>query len=757
MSKQMQEDLFNRQLWEEAAYVNAISWSEKTGILAFMTKSSVQTHCYQHEYMASFQARWLTITKSTIENSYIDATKVESVDTIGPAEWLSATAVAEKTVEIKMIHWSKYIFSTQNLSPVLIVLLTDGTLLILDTMYESVPSTTAAAGRHLDIGNGLMLKLRGMSVLLNGRTAFSQYIHSWTDRIRCFTEHKFRLKQCTVLIVASYNCISLWRVLYENGESTAQINDTGHSEPLELKFMNDFELTSLGSSDSITSLLVLPSHLFDDNRTDTEHMYMLCSTDIGTLHCIQFTLEALKDTVTVTGRKVLSLRIGKTPIYSIHYMADRDSRNDKTAAICVTTGAIVRTISVSSLREAIAHSLQSSVTPAGATAAPALSIAAHLLHKSNISSLITLPIVHSSSNTSGSEGGSSSTSSDSVCMRVLTASLSGELAAWTVSSSTTAAAAVSHQWARVQAVPSQSCAYPVLGATADPTGLLCAYLYKTPANHANSREVQLNNSLKTPRSALCWLPSTFVDSDFAINSFKIAEILIYIINTMIENRDSGNVHSTGMSLIGLPLLFLHSLEVDAVKKFYRSKIVINTTTGSTTADWNDVTGKMEESTNPPTAATTTGTSTAEQQEYDDFDLDDSDSSHSEPEENKSNKPKRKKEAAATATTTTTPAKKRALNFTSSSKQKKSYMDAVSEKVREFERPDTVEAVGLMLPTLFDAVVIVLLSLATAGLEDRTGALGVNSSLCDVLVQDMMDPDEKIAVLFEMPDLLGEWR
>ena len=146
--------------------------------------------------------------------------------------------------------------------------------------------------------------------------------------------------------------------------------------------------------------------------------------------------------------------------------------------------------------------------------------------------------------------------------------------------------------------------FGVLGATADPTGLLCAYLYKTPANHANSREVQLNNSLKTPRSALCWLPSTFVDSDFAINSFKIAEILIYIINTMIENRDSGNVHSTGMSLIGLPLLFLHSLEVDAVKKFYRSKIVINTTTGSTTADWNDVTGKMEESTNPPTAATT---------------------------------------------------------------------------------------------------------------------------------------------------------
>jgi hypothetical protein len=760
--------------------------------VALMTQNTVQLHSYQYKYMASFKASWLSVEKGGPVTGISPYVYGE-----GPAaslsDWFHRNATKEG-VGIQFIAWSKDIRERVCNHPMLIVLLTDGTLMLVDVVNGTradIGSETLLTERSTHVVSfGFQVRFQGIVLALDCTDAWKAIAPTLGDaeqganRIRCFAEHSFAETGVTVLVLASAHRVSLWQVRH----ATETSSSSTPSAKLSIHRLCEAPVTSIGASDAITSLLVCREQTStSEGRASGPKESVLvvaASTSAGDVHLLRFAVtvgapssHTTQGAAAGAGAHVQIRCIGTqrvhvcdAPITDLQLLSPTSSGTNG-AAVGSNARSVLNAVSGGVLYSLPLESLLAQISGTSATTAPSSSsrtplpsVSAVVLHKSNVVSVAPLPAVHT-----GHEH----------AVRTVTASTDGELSVWASDHSPTALA-----WSQVAPLPSRSANYPVLGVDTDCAGLVFAYLYKTPGQHINSREVQLNNALRFPRCAVAWELSPFVADDFASSARSVAEVFLHIVALHTHHGRNG-ASSGALCLAALPLAFLRSLECDTVKQYYRSKIqdlklvplavpstgsAIKRGTSGRFASTNraEGTGLKEEG-----SAVGDITSDSEYEGTEEAGNADTKDSDSEAEGSKDGG-SREMGADVKLNKFSTPARKR---------KRVSNMSAVYERIEQLERPSKAEAVTLSVGTLFDAAVMAVKCLATArvrsggtssGFATSTGPGSANGSngtgtrlnsttdatnsarvlidedICDA-VEERWDLDEKIAALFSLPE------
>jgi hypothetical protein len=158
-----QEDIFNKKLWDIPSSFESTKWHSGTGAIATMTKTSIHVHTPQFKYMAMYKVCWVTIerfsnakfgeneaividedvagalTKDDKKTPLKTKSSLKSTAIGGSlASWIKENAIKEGNVYFRSIEWIDSIASTVQGCPALMVLLSDGSMVILD-IYRSLP------------------------------------------------------------------------------------------------------------------------------------------------------------------------------------------------------------------------------------------------------------------------------------------------------------------------------------------------------------------------------------------------------------------------------------------------------------------------------------------------------------------------------------------------------------------------------------------------------------------------------------------
>jgi hypothetical protein len=793
-SKRLQEDLFHRQLWSGPGCFPSLKWCQESGTVALMTQNTVQLRSYQYKYMASFKASWLSVEKGGPVTGIAPYVYGE-----GPAaslsDWFHRNATKEG-VGIQFIAWSKDIRERVCNHPMLIVLLTDGMLMLVDVVNGTradIGSETLLTGRSTHVVSfGFQVRFQGIVLALDCTDAWKAIAPTLGDaeqganRIRCFAEHSFAETGVTVLVLASAHRVSLWQVKH----ATEPSSSSTPSAKLSIHRLFEAPVASIGASDAIASLLVCSEQTSTSEARSSgakeKIIVVAASTSAGDVHLLRFavTVGAPSSMLgTVAGAQVQMrctgmqrVHVCDTPITDMQLLPAPSiaGGTDGTAA-GPSNRAVLTAVSCGALYSLPLDTLladfsrnNATTAPSSSSGTPLPSVSAVVLHKGNVVAVVPLPAVHT-----GHEH----------AVRTVTASTDGELSVWASDHSPTALA-----WSQVAPLPSRSANYPVLGVDTDCAGLMFAYLYKTPGQHINSREVQLNNALRFPRCAVAWELSPFVAEDVASSARSVAEVFLHVValHTHQARNGASSVQGSGaLCLAALPLAFLRSLECDTVKQYYRSKIqdlklvplavpstgsaIMRGTSGRfASTNKAEGTGLKEEGS---AAGDITSDSEYEgTEEAGNADTKDSDSEADGSKDGGS----RGTGADVKLNKFSTPARKR---------KRVSNMSAVYERIEQLERPSKAEAVTLSVGTLFDAAVMAVKCLATARVRsggtsssfatstspgsangfngtgtrlncttDATNSARVliDEDICDA-VEERWDLDEKIAALFSLPE------
>jgi hypothetical protein len=771
-----------------------------------MTQNTVQLHSYQYKYMASFKASWLSVEKGGPVTGIAPYVYGE-----GPAASLSDwfhRNVTKEGVGIQFIAWSKDIRERVCNHPMLIVLLTDGTLMLVDVVNGTradIGSETLVTGRSTHVVSfGFQVRLRGIALALDCTDAWNETTptqggaEQGANRIRCFVEHSFAEAGVMVLVLASAHRVSFWQVKHATEPSSS--STTGAR--MSIHRLCEAPVTSIGASDAITSLLVCREQTSTSevgaSGPKESVLVVAASTSAGDVHLLRFavtvgapSLHTTQGTAAGAGAHVQirctgmkRVHVCDTPITDLQLLPVPPiaGGTDGTAAR-PSNRAVLTAVSCGALYSLPLDTLladfsrnNATTAPSSSSSTPLPSVSAVVLHKSNVVAVVPLPAVHT-----GHEH----------AVRTATASTDGELSVWAAS------AASDHSpttltWSQVAPLPSRSANYPVLGVDTDCAGLMFAYLYKTPGQHINSREIQLNNALRFPRCAVAWELSPFLAEDFASSARSVAEVFLHVValHTHQGRNGASLAHGSGaLCLAALPLAFLRSLECETVKQYYRSKIQdlklvplavpsfssgIKRGSSGRFASTNTFTGMKEEG-----SAAGDVTSDSEYEATEEAGNADTKDSDSEAEGSKDGS--RETGADVKLNKFSTPARKR---------KRVSNMSAVYERIEQLERPSKAEAVTLSVGTLFDAAVMAVKCLAAArlrangtgvahagagsgvmtstsagmgagntraaltgraiaGATDSTRVV-IDEDICDA-VEEAWDLDEKIAALFSLPE------
>jgi hypothetical protein len=789
-SKRLQEDLFHRQLWSGPGCFPSLKWCQESGTVALMTQNTVQLHSYQYKYMASFKASWLSVEKGGPVTGIAPYVYGE-----GPAaslsDWFHRNATKEG-VGIQFIAWSKDIRERVCNHPMLIVLLADGTLMLVDVVNGTradIGSETLLTGRSTHVVSfGFQVRFQGIVLALDCTDAWKAIAPTLGDaeqganRIRCFAEHSFAETGVTVLVLASAHRVSFWQVKHATEPSSSSTTCTR----ISIHRLCEAPVTSIGASDAITSLLVC------NEQTSTSEarasgpkesvLVVAASTSAGDVHLIRFAVTAgvpsphtMQGAAAGAGAHVhirctgmQRAHICDTPVTDLQLLSPTSSGtngasvgSNARSVLAAVSGGVLYSLQLDSL---LAQSSGSNTTtaPSSSSSTSLPSSSAGVLHKSNVVAVVPLPAVHT-----GHEH----------AVRTVTASTDGELSVWASDHSPTTLT-----WSQVAPLPSRSANYPVLGVDTDCAGLVFAYVYKTPGQHINSREVQLNNALRFPRCAVAWELSPFVAEDFASSARSVAEVFLHVValHTHQARNGASSVQGNGaLCLATLPLAFLRSLECDTVKQYYRSKIqdlklvplavpstgsAIKRGTSGRFASANKVegTGLKEE-------GSAAGDITSDSEYEGTEEAGNADTKDSDSEAEGSKHGSRETGADVKLNKFSTPARKR---------KRVSNMSAVYERIEQLERPSKAEAVTLSVGTLFDAAVMEVKCLAAARLRangtgvahagagsgvmtSTSAGIGagntraaltvvIDEDICDA-VEEAWDLDEKIAALFSLPE------
>jgi hypothetical protein len=797
-SKRLQEDLFHRQLWSGPGCFPSLKWCQESGTVALMTQNTVQLHSYQYKYMASFKASWLSVEKGGPVTGIAPYVYGE-----GPAaslsDWFHRNATKEG-VGIQFIAWSKDIRERVCNHPMLIVLLTDGMLMLVDVVNGTradIGSETLLTGRSTHVVSfGFQVRFQGIVLALDCTDAWKAIAPTLGDaeqganRIRCFAEHSFAETGVTVLVLASAHRVSFWQVKH----ATEPSSSSTPSAKLSIHRLCEAPVTSIGASDAITSLLVCREQTSTSevgaSGPKESVLVVAASTSAGDVHLLRFavtvgapSLHTTQGAAAGAGAHVQirctgtqRVHVCDAPITDLQLLTPTSSGTNGAAVgsnarsvLSAVSGDVVYSLPLESLLAQISGN-SATTAPSSSSSTSLPSISAVVLHKSNVVSVVPLPAVHT-----GHEH----------AVRTVTASTDGELSVWASDHSPTALA-----WSQAGLLPSRSANYPVLGVDTDCAGLVFAYQYKTPGQHINSREIQLNNALRFPRCAVAWELSPFLAEDFASSARSVAEVFLHVValHTHQGRNGASLAHGSGaLCLAALPLAFLRSLECDTVKQYYRSKIqdlklvplAVPSTGGSgikrgtsgrfASTNKADGTGLKEEGS---AAGDITSDSEYEgTEEAGNADTKDSDSEADGSKDGGS----REMGADVKLNKFSTPARKR---------KRVSNMSAVYERIEQLERPSKAEAVILSVGTLFDAAVMAVRCLAaprartggtSSGFATSTGPgsangcgngtgtrlnsttdatnsarVGIDEDICDA-VEERWDLDEKIAALFSLPE------
>lgn len=716
-----------------------------------MTQTTVQIHSYQFEYMASFRASWLCVEKGGTSSGIAAYTPGEgSLSSL--TDWLNRNSMKE-SVDVQSIAWSDHLREDICNHPLLTVLLTDGSLLLVDVVNGGRAVADSEASRtgtsFHPVTNGFQVRLHGLALALDCAAAWNAHVTAHggspgaADRIRCFAEHRIEGTEGTVLVLASRNKISLWRVEHST-------HGTGGSE-LSIKHLGECIVTTVGGSDAITALVVCPKAGTSGSGGpggDVRSFVVAASTGAGDVHLVRFAVISSAPqpgTVQVQeGAEVLTVKVCGSAIADLQLQRQGSEGG---WWLCAVAGSAVHSLP---LTQVLAFSTGSSAAVDAHREVTLTSTSQ--LHKSNVVSVVQLPAVHT-----GLEH----------AVRTVTATTTGDMASWAVAAPDHSCSRLT--WSQLSTLPNRSAGYPILGLGSDGVGLMCAYLYKTPATHANTREVQLNNALRFPRAAVGWELSPFVAEDFAASARMVAEVMLYLV----ARTGDGEAHSP-LCLTALPLAFLRSLECEAVRQHYRSQIrdlkvfpVLTPSSrhGSTASRGTPASGAGA------SAGAVAGTAEAGAVKVEGSAVMDISSSDSDDPEEGGNadgdfdSDQSDSRAGGSVINKGSAVKSNRFGTPAHQKTRVSNMNAVYERIEQMERPSKPEAVALSVPTLFDAAVMAVKCLAAADTggsgaatssvrRHADGRVLVDEDICDT-VEERLDLDEKIAALFSLPSPDGE--
>lgn len=742
---QIKEDLFNRQLWVLSSYPDSIAWSN-AGAVASITNDTVHVHTAKFEYMATYKVKWISLERKPV-SSQPEGMQPDKHSTL--TDWIRENSIKDGGTHICAATWSDDLRSSQDHSPLLILLLTDGTLLLLSVCDrevalinvsdngEQVCNRAKEASYPVECytNTNCSLNLHGMSVVLDCATTYKTYcterhLDITKQRVRCsasFTLFATNINQKTcILLLASHDRVTIWRMHYiastynsESNYGPVNYDMRGQQVQLRMDFLSECTFPNMRGDSSITSLLV--SSVPHENATVSattnitkESINVLCGTNDGDVHSVRFDLSLsqsnssssapLARVLTASAIFVRKLHVLGTPINTMHFV-------DEQSTVCFVSGACVQTVPLRIL-----------ISPA--TEVPVLGTSTALVKKGSISGLVVLPRNDLSDRAHRSS--------------VLVCSTYGELKvhqftptpepATATAAGGSSAAGPPHcsSWTLYRDVPNKANGYSMFGVASDSTGLFTAYLYRTPAIHYNTREVQLNNCLRWPRSAISWKMSPFLEQDFSASVHQTATVLLRLVRDAVERAEKDTV-SPQVSFAALPMVFLQSLECDGPRAFYRSKL---TDLKSCEA----VEGVNYYPKVPSTVDVKQEGSSAAGEDYDSGDDGEGGNGYGDDDSDSGDSVTASAAAAQQISSQnlliarTSPSDLYAFGAAAASRSEKkkfpaatgdrrkrfrrrvSNMTAVYERVGQLARPNRQEAVQLAVETIFDAAVLVALSL-----------------------------------------------
>lgn len=571
---QIQEDLFSRQLWDLSCYPDSIAWSQ-AGSVASMTNDTILVQTPKFEYMAAYKSKWITLDRKP-PPLQTDGKQADKHVTL--TDWLHDNDVKEGNTHFRSVNWCSTVRNSHDQSPLLTLLLTDGTLLFVSTSdREAHTVLTTLEGEQISsrakdgvypvekyTNTNCTLNLHGMSVCLDCSSTYKNYcderhLDILRQRIRCSASCTL-LANADVSILASHDRVTFWHMHYSVGDSANGSSDApycfnarGERVQLNLTFLSECILPINASDSSISALLVCNTNRNNANSTK-DSVHVLCSTNDGEVFTVRFGLAlnqassgaSASRAVTVAQSLVSRHRICETPISSMHLL-DAQHGTTAGATVCFVSGVWVQTALVSAL-----------IAPSSASASTSMAAPAGFLSKPT--ALVSKGSINGLTVISDACSGASDQSHILVC------STYGELRSYAYGPATQpAASSAASRWTPHSEMANKANGYSMFGVAADSSGLMTTYMYRTPAIHYNTREVQLNNSLRSPRSAFTFTLSPFVAQDFAASVTKTASILHHIVRSTAGRAER-------VSLAALPLAFLQSLECDASRTYYRSKL-----------------------------------------------------------------------------------------------------------------------------------------------------------------------------------------
>eukprot|EP01032_Pedospumella_encystans_P002230 gene2230-2619_t len=195
-----------------------------------MTKLAIHLHTPQFKYMSAYYVRWLLIDKKTPQ--YIEPPESVTDNCTSMTHFLREHTLKENNVSFRSIHWSQNLASNHNYAPLLVALLTDGTVLFVDTCSKTamqtafgvdyVPTTAGSDQTHTLTyleDSSYSVKLRECSICLDCATAYKQYchkegLHLFQYRIRCIAEHHLAPSGANLMCFAACDRVTIWEVYY---------------------------------------------------------------------------------------------------------------------------------------------------------------------------------------------------------------------------------------------------------------------------------------------------------------------------------------------------------------------------------------------------------------------------------------------------------------------------------------------------------------------------------------------------------------